>query len=115
MIKTLGGEADSAVTVMDHTKDNSCGFFTLGLDKFQTVSAVMRQAVQWLTCPMIFLHLARTFVKRTKAGVGLAKSGGRRPPDGGAVHTKAAETLCSVVTLESCKNSLAAFLLGYTN
>ena len=83
------------MTVTDHTKDDSCGFFTFGLDQFQIASVVMRQAVQWLIYPMIFPHLAHTFVKRTKAGVGLAKSGGRQPPDGGSVHTKAADTLCA--------------------
>lgn len=80
MIKTLGEEADSATAWWTTLKDDSPSLFIFGLDKFQTASTVMRQAVQWLTslrsCPVILCTWRTCVLKEQRPEVDWSRAGG---------------------------------------
>lgn len=80
MIKTLGEEADSAMAWWTTLKDDSPSLFIFGLDKFQTASTVMRQAVQWLTslrsCPVILCTWRTCVLKEQRPAVDWSRAGG---------------------------------------
>ena len=99
-------------------KADSHSFFIFGLDKFQTVPTVMRQAVQRTislnSCPMILCTWYMRLLKEQRPVGDLSRAGG--PSRWRAcAHKGCRSSLCSFVALGSSKNSLSTLLLGYAN
>ena len=118
MIKTLGRRQILPWPWWTTPKDDSHSFSIFGLDKFQTVPTVMRQAVQWTislnSCPMILCTWYMHLLKEQRPARDLSRAGG--PSRWRACARKGCRSsLCSFVALGSSKNSLSTLLLGYAN
>ena len=118
MTKTLGRRQILPWPWWTTPEADSHSFFIFGLDKFQTVPTVMRQAVQRTislnSCPMILCTWYMRLLKEQRPVGDLSRAGG--PSRWRAcAHKGCRSSLCSFVALGSSKNSLSTLLLGYAN